>query len=164
MAGLLDMQVPQAQQASAMPPQGGMVPVDQIQGQTAATMDKLKKIVVAGKMMLYSPKTSDQFSKYIDPNDLEHSAAVVVSLAMASLIQRGEAEAFPPDLVMPAGVVLVADYLDWLASATDTEVTEEMANGAVIAFAEAMSEGVKGQGQQPAQPAMQQQPMQQGGV
>lgn len=160
----------QQQQSVAMPqgaPQSEMVDMKQAQASMAGTMDRLKRIVLAGQAVLYDEKTSDGFIKHLDPDNLPQSVGMVTAMVMAILIDKGREKAVPPDLVIPAGALVANDLLDYACKLFDMEMSEELSMQAVQAFAKAMQQGVA-QSQQPHQQTQQagvpQQPTQQPGA
>ena len=153
--GLLD----QAQQPAASAPQGqpGMVNVQDAQAGAAQKMDKLKRLVLAGQKILYTPPASQHFLKFVNPEELPQSAGEVAAMVVAALIDRGREQGAPPDLIMPAGVTLVGDILSYAGESYDIEIDEETTKAAIQAFLDAMTRGVQqGQGQPQAQAAPQQ--------
>jgi len=150
--GLLD----QAQQPAATPQgQPGMVNVQDAQASAAQKMDKLKRLVLAGQKILYTPPASQHFLKFINPEQLPESTGEVAAMVIAALIDRGREQGAPPDLIMPAGVTLVGDILAYAGESYDIEIDEETTKAAIQAFLGAMTRGVQqGQGQ-PAQAAPQ---------
>lgn len=147
--GLLD----QAQQGPA--PQQGMVNVQEAQATAKQKMDKLKRLVLAGQKILYTPPASEHFLKFINPEQLPESVGEVAAMVIAALIDKGREKGAPPDLIMPAGVTLVGDILSYASDVYGVEVNDELTKAAIQAFLGAMTRGVQ-QGQQAQPPAQQQ--------
>lgn len=150
MPGLLD----QATQPQASP-SSPMMDVQQAQMDTAAKMDKLKRLVLAGKKILYTKPASDQFLQYLDKDNLPESIGAIVSLLMAALIDKGREQAAPPDLIIPAGVTLVGELLSYASEVYDIEADEALAKECVMAFVKTFGDSVaevSGGGQPAAQP------------
>ena len=159
MAGLLAQQQPQqaqTQQPPQMQQQPQMVSMEQAKGQMTGMMDRLKRIVLAGQTILYSKQSSGNFLRYLDRGSIPQSVGVIVAMVMAALIDKGRDKAVPPNLVMAAGAMIVADLLDYACKLYDVEMTEELGQQALQAFAKAMQEGVQGANPQQAQPQTQQ--------
>lgn len=134
-----------------------MVNVQDAQAGAAQKMDKLKRLVLAGQKILYTPPASQHFLKFINPEELPQSAGEVAAMVVAALIDRGREQGAPPDLIMPAGVTLVGDILSYAGESYDIEIDEATTKAAIQAFLDAMTRGVQ-QGQQAAQTPQQPQP------
>ncbi len=135
-----------------------MVNVQEAQAGAAQKMDKLKRLVLAGQKILYTPPASQHFLKFVNPEQLPGSTGEVAAMVVAALIDRGREQGAPPDLIMPAGVTLVGDILAYAGEAYDIEIDDETTKAAIQAFLGAMTRGVQqgqGQGQPPAQGAPQ---------
>ena len=102
-------------------------------------MDKLQGLALAGKKLLYGDETNGKLLDGLDPANPAESAAQLAATVMMLLVQHKK-EASPPDLIVPAGLVLVGEGLDVLEKTAQIEVTEEMSETAVGRFVNLMLE------------------------
>jgi len=149
--GLLDAaQQPMPPEAAPAPaaqnpaPQSPMVDVQAAQGDMKQKMDSMKRMVLACQKVIYTPPSSEKFLKYINPDDLPQSVGEVAALAITAIIDQGKMEGAPPDMVMPAGVTLVGDLLDYAKESFGVEVDDALTQEAIKAFLTAMVRGVQG--------------------
>ena len=129
--GLLDT----AQPAQPAQPTSEMVQTADVD----AKMADMKRIVLAGKKALYSKETRDSLLQGLEPTP--ESVGKTVAGVMALVLSQVGPEKAKPDLLIPAGVILVGDLLDFAAQAADVEVTEELGKASIVAFAQAMLDG-----------------------
>ena len=140
------------QQQPEQAPGSDMVNLDQARNDMDGTMDKLKRLVLAGQTALYSEQSSEKFMQFLTKDDIPKSVGQIAAMVMAILIDKGREQAAPPNLIIPAGALIAADLLDYACKLYDVEMTEELQQATLTAFAETMQQGVEqGQAQQPQQ-------------
>ncbi len=125
--------------------------VDQIVSEPS-DKEQYERIVLAGKKVLFDEKTHDKISWLRDPTDLAVLVAGVADL-IAILSEKSNGT-MKPDPAKGAAVTLVADVLDFTERAQGVPVTQEIADAAVLAIDEKMSEGEQPV-EQPPQPSPQ---------
>lgn len=114
-------------------------------------MDKLQGLVLAGKKVLYDPSMKGKLLEGVTPEQPAKSAADVAATVMLLLIQK-DAKGVAPDAVVPAGLVLVGEVLDFLSKAHGVEVDEAISEQAIGMFVNHMLGAFSDQGQPPAGP------------
>jgi hypothetical protein len=120
--------------------------------QSNERMDKLQGLVLAGKKVMYDPSMKGKLLSGLRPEDPARSAADLAATLMMLIIQK-DAGNVSPDLVVPAGLVLVGEALDFMAKSSDVEVTDDVSEQAVGMFVQNMLESFPQEGgQPPAQP------------
>jgi hypothetical protein len=90
-----------------------------------AKMKDMQRLVVAGKKVLYDETTREKTLAGLEPTP--ESIGQTVMGVMGVVMSQVGPEKAKPDLIIPAGVMLVGDLLDFAAEAADVEVTEELA-------------------------------------
>jgi len=140
--GLLDT----AQPAAAAPAQAPNSPMVQT-ADVAAKMKDMQRLVVAGKKVLYDETTRDKILAGLEPTP--ESVGQTVMGVMGVVMSQVGPEKAKPDLIIPAGVMLVGDLLDFAAEAAGVEVTEELGKASIVAFAQAMMDQTGGQAPAP---------------
>lgn len=154
-------------------PNSEMVDVKQAGAQVSATVDRLKRIVMAGTLILYSEEAGDKFLRFLDKNDIPGSVAQVSAMVIAVLIDKslmnkrkngdGGGDIVPPALVVPAGAMIAADLLDYACQLYGVENSEDLTKQTVAELANLLRNGAEAgeQAQSPqAQQPEQQQPVQ----
>ena len=127
--------------------------VDQIVSEPS-DKEQYERIVLAGKKVLFDEKTHDKISWLREPADL--SVLVTGVSDLIAILSEKSNGTMNPDPAKGAAVTLVADVLDFTERAQGVPVTQEIADAAVLAINEKMSEG-----EQPVeQPVEQQSPAQ----
>ena len=106
-------------------------------------IDGIKKLVFAGKKVLYSDQTQGKFLRQLDPNAPAESAAKVASVVVVLLVQQSQGQ-MTPDHVMPAGLILVGDLLDYMVKTFDIQIDDEVTKEAMRLFAEQMLDAFSG--------------------
>ena len=134
--GLLDTAQPAA---PAQAPNSPMVQTADVD----AKMKDMQRLVVAGKKVLYDETTREKTLAGLEPTP-ESIGQTVMGVMGVVMSQVGPDKA-KPDLIIPAGVMLVGDLLDFAAEAADVEVTEELGKACIVAFAQAMMDQTGGQ-------------------
>lgn len=103
-----------AQEASAggdMSPQGVMSKLHLSPQQ----QDQLQRIVVAGLRVMFDAKTHKLMLKQLDgPDPLPHKVGTGVA-GLVALLLRESNNTIPPNLLIPAGLVLVAYACQWVS-------------------------------------------------
>lgn len=161
MPGLLQAAQPQqAQQPAAQPTQTAQ-PVNHDE-----VMNRVNKVVMAAQRIMYGDKTSKTFMKQLQTagKTPEERAGMAAAGLIGMLMQQANGKMDPRALV-PAGVILVADIMDFIAQTEGDEFGEEENNEAIKIFLEQLTQAAGGQQQEPAQEAPEQamqpqQPMQ----
>lgn len=115
-------------------------------------MKQVEGLALAGKQVLYNPQMKGKLLTQLKPENPAQSAADVALSTILLVIQKGGANT-PPDAIVPAGLVLVGDLLDYMEKADGIEVTEELTEQAIELFVQmALKAFTQGTGQ-PEQPA-----------
>lgn len=145
--GLLDSAQPQ----QAQQPSSDMVQM----GDVKSKMVDLQRLVIAGKKILYSAKTREKILAGLQPTP--ESVGNTIAGVMGLILNQAGPDKAKPDLIVPAGVMLVGDLLKFLSETQDVEVTDELSKASIAAFAQVMVDqmGPAQQAQQPQQPAAQ---------
>jgi len=149
MAGLL-----QAQQAPQVaPPQRGN------KDSHESIMGRVKKVVMAAQQVMYNPKTSKMFIQQLQSagkTPIER-AGIAAAGVMAILMQQANGK-MDPRTIVPAGVIVVADIMDFLSKTEGQQFGEEENNEAIKVFLTKITQAIGAQPQQAQQPQQQQQP------
>jgi len=112
--------------------------VDQIVSEPS-DKEQYDRIVIAGKKILFDKKTHDSISWLREPTDL---AVLVTGVSdLIAILSEKSNGTIRPDPAMGAAVTLVADVLDFTERSQGVPVTQEIADAAVLAINEKMSEG-----------------------
>lgn len=164
MPGLL--QSVQPQQAPAQP----MQPAQQPQGQVPPeqnheeVMKRVNKAVLAAQQIMYGEKTSKLFMKQLNESGktAEERAGNAAAGVIGILAEQSNGK-IDPRVIVPAGVIIVADLMDFIGQTEGTDFGEAENNAAIKIFLEVLTQSAGEQQQQQAQPqapAQPQQPMQ----
>ena len=139
------------------------VPVQQqVQNTLDGRLSSVQKIVLAAKKVLYSEEMQGRMLKHLDPETPEKSAAEAALVVMGLLAHKSGGKMNPQSFV-PAGLIVVADILDYMAKAFEVEITEEMTEAAIIQFTQGvlgLSENAPGEEPAPPQATQPQTPPQ----
>lgn len=144
MPGLL-----QPTQAPQVQPEQPQVPPEQ---NHAEVMERVTKAVLAAQKIMYGDKTTKLFMKQLNeagktPEERAgHAAAGVIGM----LAEHSDGK-IDPRVIVPAGVIIVADLMDFIGQTEGIEMDEEMNNAAIKIFLETLTGAAQ---QQPAQGAM----------
>lgn len=148
MAGLIgarqEQQAPQQQsqapnqanpdQPGAQPQQGGLPPEKQAM---------FGRALEAAQKLMYSERTRPLFLKLLqgadDPVDAASGAAVKV---VTTIVDETKGK-LDPSLVVPIGIAIVGDIMDFIEKTNDVELTTDQAHQAVAMFLEKMDAAVK---------------------
>lgn len=157
MPGLIDAQ---PQQASSVPPaQPSMqTPAQGQPGAIAATKAKtfqVQKIALAAQKVMYGEKTGKEFMKSLQGDDVVSMTANAATNVMLLLISESQLK-INPELIIPAGVVVVGDIMDFIEKARGIQHTDDDVEAAIEMFVKQIMSAVGGD-QQPQQ-VMQPQP------
>ena len=128
--------------------------VDQI-ASDPASKEQYDRIVLAGKKIMFDKATHDKISWLQNPEDL--SVLVNGVFDLITIITELGNDAVQPDPLHGAAVVLTMEALDFAGRVNDLEITEEVAQAAVQAIDEKMSE--LNQGAANSEPMPEAQPM-----
>lgn len=160
MPGLIDAQPQQAaqpiQQAQQMPAQQPQqMPSQPTPEAVAATKQKtfqVQKIVLAAQKVMYGEKTGSEFLKMLQGDDVVKIAANAATNIMLILIGESKLQV-NAELIIPAGVIVIGDVLDFIEKAKGTPHTEVQVEDAIEAFIQqimaAMGAQKQGAAQQP---------------
>lgn len=166
MAGMLGMEQPQNAQVDAdndsdndLNPAGDN-DIVQDQGHQSI-MNSVQRVVLAAQKIMYSKQTHGFFMKQLDAFEDPREKAGMGALALIGILMKESGGKVDPRTVVPVGVILVADILDFIGKTTGQDFTEDDNKQAMVIFLQKITQLVGGGGQQ--QP-MQQQPMNQGGM
>lgn len=154
MAGLLQTQ--QAQSApQPMPAQGEQSPENAALAKQK--LERVQKIGLAAQKVLYGEKTRAHFAKMIKGQDAAVEASDIAVGIMLILIAESQMK-IDPTVIIPAGVAVMGEILDYIAKVTDDPTDEGQVEDAIEMFVNKMMEAVGGG--QPQQPMQPQQPAQ----
>lgn len=128
MMGLIDAQPQQTQQPADA---GFSSPEQQPAQPDKQKMFKIQKIVVAAQKLMYNPKT--KFIQSLEEGDPAQVAAKAAVSVMLILIQESQLK-IDPSLIIPAGVIVVGDILDFLEQAGGVKHDENQVEQAVELF------------------------------
>ena len=127
MAGLIGQPQQQAVQPAAQP-----------QGMPDAKRAMFGRALQAAQKLMYSEKTRPLFLKLLqgqnDPVDSASSAAVKV---ISTIVDETKGR-LDPSLIVPIGIAIVGDIMDFIEKTTDAELTTDQAHQAVAMFLEKM--------------------------
>lgn len=154
MPGLISAQpqqapVQQPQQPQQTPPQAQPSPE-----QTKQKTFQIQKIALAAQKVMYGEKTGKEFLKTLQGDDVVQMASKAATNVMMILIAESNLR-INPELVIPAGVIVVGDILDFIEKAKGITHTEAQVEDAIEAFVTQMMAAVgktPQQAQQPQQP------------
>jgi len=102
-----------------------------------ASKDQYDRIVIAGKKVMFDPATHDKISWMQNPTDL---AALVTGVSDLIVILGEKGEGMMPEPAAAAARTLVMEALDFAERAQGAEITQEMADTAVMAIEEKLNE------------------------
>lgn len=124
------------------------------------TMKRVNKVVMAAQTIMYNPKTSKMFMKELQSSGSspEERAGNSAAGVIAILMQEANGK-MDPQTIVPAGVIIVADLMDFIEKTEELEFGEEENNAAIKIFLDKMVSAAGGE--QPQQPQQPQQQMQQ---
>lgn len=113
---------------------------------------KVQKIVLAAQKVMYSEKTGAEFRKMLQGDDVVQTAAKAATSVMLILISESKLQ-IDPQLIIPAGVVVVGDVLDFIEQAQGIKHDENQVEESVELFIKQIMQAVSPeQPQEPAQP------------
>jgi hypothetical protein len=144
----------QASQQSAAPAQAAQPAGNMPQPQDhAAIMKRVNNVVMAAQKIMYGDKTSKMFMKQLQASGKtpEERAGMAAAGVIALLLQQVDGKMDPRTLV-PAGVIIVADLMDFLGQTEGQKFGEDENNEAIKIFLEQLTQAAGGQ--QPAQGVM----------
>jgi len=126
----------------------------------------LEQIVVAGKRVLYDPKTHEQVFKEIEDigEDSDPRNVAIGVAGLLTLLKQDVRKKFPDDVIIPAGALLTVEVMRFLADAEMLEVTPEFTGNAVEEFLAIMMQKMDLGPQQPQQEQQMQRPEIPGGI
>lgn len=164
MPGLLQSAQQPQQQAPQMPQQAQQMPQQQ---DHKVTLERINKVVMAAQTIMYNPKTSKMFMKELQSSGgtAEERAGNAAAGVIAILMQQANGK-MDPHTVIPAGVIIVADLMDFIGQTEGQEFGEAENNEAIKIFVEKIIQATGGgqeqmpQEQQVAMEQMPQAPMQ----
>lgn len=85
----------------------------------------INKVVMAGKTVMYSPKTRDMaMAELKKGNDPEHIGSAVAKL-MGLLMSQAKGT-IPPEVLVPAAIILLCEGLQFLEDAGSVQVTPDL--------------------------------------
>lgn len=156
MPGLIDAQPQQAPMPQQAPQQMPGQPTPEAAAVTKQKTFQVQKIVLAAQKVMYSEKTGSEFLKMLQGDDVVKIAANAATNIMLILIGESKMQ-INAELIIPAGVIVIGDILDFIEKAKGTPHTEVQVEDAIEAFIRQMmaSMGAQEQGA-PEQGAMQQ--------
>jgi hypothetical protein len=136
--------------------------VDQI-ASDPADKEQYDRIVLAGKKIMFDKATHDKISWLQDAEDL--SVLVNGVFDLITIITELSGNAVKPDPLHGAAVILVMEALDFASRVNEIEITPDVAQAAVQAIDEKMSELNQGAASAPtSEPMPQAQPKQPQGL
>lgn len=94
---------------------------------------QVQKIVLAAQKVMYSEKTGSEFLKMLQGEDVVKIAANAATNIMLILIAESKLK-INPELIIPAGVIVIGDILDFIEKAKGTPHTEVQVEDAIEAF------------------------------
>jgi len=109
-------------------------------------MNRTGKMVIAAQQIMYGDKTSAMFMKQLQtagktPEERAGNAAAGV---MALLMQHTDGK-IDPRTIVPAGVIIVADMMDFIGQTEGQKFGEEENNEAIKIFLEKLTQAAGGQ-------------------
>lgn len=121
-------------QPQAKPPMGGQ-PAGQAQQQGAAKhADMYKALVIDGMRAMYGEKTRAAFLKSIEQSGDKAKGVAGEVAGIIRLLDEKAGMKLPKQVLIPVGVALIVDALDFLERSGKIEGAAEMAQPAVSAF------------------------------
>lgn len=149
MPGLIDMPAQQPQQPTPQPAQPSPE-------QTKQKVFQIQKIALAAQKVMYSETTGKEFLKELRGDDVVQMAAKAATNVMMLLIAESKLK-INPELIIPAGVMVIGDILDFIEQAKGIKHTEDQVESAIELFVKQMLSAVSPDqaNQPPAQPANQ---------
>lgn len=101
-------------------------------------MAMYEKVVAAGRKILYSPQMDEQIQKLLEgPGDLAQKLGEGVVLLLAILLSKSNGS-IPGDLLIPAGIELVADAGDMLRKAGQKVTDKDVSRGTAVMIQDLM--------------------------
>lgn len=162
MPGLINAQAQQAPQQQPAQPQAQQPqqePSPQNLEATKRKMFQMKKIVLAAQKVLYGDKTRARFLKMMKGDDLVQIASNITTTIMLILISESRMK-INPELIIPAGVIVIGDILDFVEKAKGAKHTEVQVEDSIEAFVKQIMSAVQKPQQSPGQQPPEQPPTQ----
>lgn len=152
----------QSQQPAQQPPQqtSPQQPAQPSPEQIKQKTFQIQKIALAAQKVMYGEKTGKEFLKTLQGDDVVQMASKAAANVMMILIAESNLR-INPELVIPAGVIVVGDILDFIEKAKGITHTEAQVEDSIEAFINQMMTAV---GKSPQQAQQPQQPVQSAGV
>lgn len=98
-------------------------------------MQEVGQLVMAAQKVLYSEKTSKFIWQHIKTASKDPAKQAAAGALLALGVVGGEVKNLNPETVVPAGVVLTADVLDFMSKVSGNEYDEAVHKRAITAFA-----------------------------
>ena len=93
---------------------------------TPQQQQQMQRIVMAGLKVMFDAQTHKMMLKQLDgPDPLPHKVGIGVA-GLVALLLRESNNSIPPNLLIPAGLVLVAYACQWLQRAGDQMETQDV--------------------------------------
>lgn len=126
----------------------------------AENIVRIQKILLAARKFMYSEKTHPMFMQELEADDDLATAAGHAAAKVILYLFQFSGMRMKKELVIPAGVLILADIIDFMCKSAGIEQDEAMQEEGIRAFQETM-EKYKSDPQQPVEPAAEpaQQPM-----
>lgn len=112
------------------------------------TTKQLQRVMIAAKKIMYSDGTHPAFLKMLQGSPVQ-AAANAATQIMHIIVNETKGQ-INPKLVIPAGVAIVGDVVDFIEKTKGVDVKEDEIHQAVIMFIKNMVDAIT-----PAQPASQ---------
>ena len=108
-------------------------PPTQNDADTKAKTLQVQRIVLAAQKVMYSKETGVEFLKALQGDDVVKMAANAATSVMLILISESKFK-IDPSLVIPAGVLIIGDIMDFIEQGKGIKHTEEQVEDAILAF------------------------------
>lgn len=111
----------------------------------AGKQQKFARVLEAAQKLMYSEKTRPLFLKLLEGKDKLDVASTAAVKVILTIVDETKGQ-LDPVLVVPAGVAIVGDILDFIEKTEGVEISTEQTHQAVQMFLQKIQQAIKNGG------------------